>query len=63
MNPNLWSQMHGIILGFDEFVNTHARLGIHRLDLCIANKDLVKPLHKIIFQKPFIVNLLDLLRF
>ena len=61
MNPNLWSHMNEIILGCDEFINTHARLGIHRLDLFISNGDLVKPVHKIIFQKPFIVILLDLL--
>ena len=61
MNPNLRSQMNGIILDLDKFVNTHARLGIHRLDLCISNENVVKPLHKIILQKPFIVNLVDLL--
>ena len=61
MNPNLRSQMNEIILDLDEFVNTHARWGIHRLDLCISNENVVKPLHKIIFQKPFIVNLVDLL--
>ena len=32
-----------------------------RLYLCISIGDMVKPYVKIIFQKPFIVNLLDLL--
>ena len=45
--------MKEIILNFGEIVHTHAMLGIHRQDLCISNEDLVKPLHKIIFQKPY----------
>ena len=46
MNPSLWSQISGIILNFDEFINTHERLGMHRLDLYISIRNLVKPYHK-----------------
>ena len=38
-----------IIIGFDKFINTHMRLGMHRLDLYISNMDLVRPLHKLFF--------------
>ena len=38
--------MNWIILNFDEFINTHMRLRMHRLNLCISIGDLVRPLHK-----------------
>ena len=49
MNPSLWSQTNGMILGLDELINAYARLGIHRLDSCISNGDLVRPLYKLGF--------------
>ena len=51
ISPSLWSQIKGIIIDFDEFINTHARSRMHRLILCISIKDLVKPLHKNPFEK------------
>lgn len=60
MNLSLWFQINGIIFGFDEFSNTHVRLRMHRSDSCITSRDVVRPLHKLIFLKPLIASLLDL---
>lgn len=52
--------INGIIFGFDEFSNTHVRLRMHRSNSCITSKDVVRPLHTLIFFKPLIASLLDL---
>lgn len=45
MNPSSWLQTNGMILSLDELINDHTKSRMHELNLCISNRDLVKPSH------------------